>query len=234
MMLTYTFKIALMGGKAAALGTMLATTTLAQTVVETPSGNTAVVTDPALEPTAPVGAVVQPDLPLPEQFENDVAVSETLLAQGFTDIRIVRKGPIMTVTAQRNGMPTELLYSTANGTLVSVDGVEMRAAPDTTSNGQFAGTAATATATGTPSDEGPADGDTGISDGADAGGDAGTDSSDTGGNDTGTDGGSDRGTDSGADAGSDSGSDSGSDTGSDSGSDGGSDSGSDGGSDSNG
>lgn len=55
MMLSDTFRIALMCGKAAVLGTMLATTSWAQTVVETPSGNTAVVTDPALEPTAPVG-----------------------------------------------------------------------------------------------------------------------------------------------------------------------------------
>lgn len=226
-MLTDTFKIALMGGKAAALGTILATTALAQTVVETPLGNTAVITDPALEPTEPVGAVVQQAFPLPEQFENDVAVSETLLAQGFTDIRIERKGPIMTVTAQRNGAPTELVYSTANGTLVSVDGIEMRDAPDTTSNGVTAGAATTASDTGTPSSEGPTDGDTGTRDGADVDA-AGTKGSDTGSNDTGTDHGSDTGADGGTDAGPGTGSDGGSDAGAEGGSDGGADGGSDG------
>lgn len=230
-MLTDTYKMAVMGCKAAALGTMLATTALAQTVVETPSGNTAVVSDPALEPTAPVGAVTQQAFPLPEQFENDMAVSEALLAQGFTDIRIARDGPIMTVTAQRNGSPTELVYSTANGTLVSVDGVEMRDGPDMTSNGQTAGGAATAPDMGAPSNESPADDDAGTSDEAGTDGEAGTDSNDPGGNGTGTDGGAGTDADSGAGAGSDAGSDSGSDTGSDSGADGGSDGGSNGGSD---
>ncbi len=227
-MLTDTLQITLMGAKAAALGSMLATTALAQTVVETPSGNTAVVTDPALAPATPIGAVTPQSFPLPEQFENDMAVSETLLSQGFTDIRIARNGPIMTVTAQRNGVPTELVYSTANGTLVSVDGVELRDAPDTTSNGQTANSVADKT--GAPSQDTPADGDTGTGDGADTDEGAGSDGSDTDGSDTG----SDTGAGDGADAGSDTGSDSGSDNGSESSSDGGASDGSDGGSDNNG
>lgn len=243
-MLNDTFKIVLMGGKAAALGAMFATTAMAQTVVETPAGNTAVVVDPALQAEKPVGAVTQQAFPLPEQFENDQAVSEALLAQGFTDIRILREGPIMTVTAQRNGVPTELVYSTANGTLISVDGVEMRAAPDATGDGQTtpapdAAPEAPADDTATDDDSATPDDGTAPDDSTDTGTDTdgatdGTDgTTDTdAGTDSGADAGADSGTDSGADADSDAGTDGGAEGGGDAGSDGGSDGESDGGSDS--
>lgn len=57
-------------------------------------------------------------------------IAEALSAQGFSDISMQREGPILTIKAQRAGQPTELVYSTANGRLVSVDGVQTRRAPE--------------------------------------------------------------------------------------------------------
>lgn len=187
-----------------ATGTFPATAALAQTVVETPEGNTAVVSDPALQPGTPVGAVTVPTFPLAEQIENDQAVIDTLLSQGFTDIRILREGPIMTINAQRDGQPTELVYSIANGSLVSVDGVELRAEPDTSGDGAEAGNSAAGDDAGEGADgdagegegegqsEGGADGDgsDGGADGGDGsdGGSDGGDGSDGGSEGNGSDG----------------------------------------------
>lgn len=193
---------------AGASSLFLATTAPAQTVVETPGGNTAVIVDPALQPQPPAGAVAVPAFPLPQQLENDQAVIETLLSQGFTDIHILREGAMMTVSAQRNGQPTELVYSVANGTLVSVDGVKLREQPDATGN---QGSDVARDVLGDT-------GDDGIGAGADSGTGAGTGSAGDG-SETGDAGGSGSGTDGGSN-GSDGGSDSGSDGGSDSGSDG--------------
>lgn len=238
-MLKKSLSTALIGGKVLALGALMGTTAIAQTaivvdendtVVETPAGNTAVVPGTAAAPGAPVGAVVDGEYRLIEQIDNDQAVAETLIAQGFSDVHILREGALMTVTAQRDGVPTELVYSIANGSLVSVDGVELRAEGDTSSE-KDAGVAATATdATDDAADDGTDVGDDTDADGTDS-------DADSDGDGTGTDGtdGSDSSSDSdGSSDGSDSdssGSDSdGSDSdGSDSdGSDGGSD-GSDGG-----
>lgn len=237
-MLKKSLSTALIGGKVLALGALMGTTAIAQTaivvdendtVVETPAGNTAVVPGTAAAPGAPVGAVVDGEYRLIEQIDNDQAVAETLIAQGFSDVHILREGALMTVTAQRNGVPTELVYSIANGSLVSVDGVELRAEGDTSSE-KDAGVATTATdATDDAADDGTDAGDDTDADGTDDGTDSDADSD---GDSTGTDGtdGSDSSSDSdGSSDGSDSDS-SGSDSdGSDSdGSDGGSD-GSDGG-----
>ncbi len=218
-----------------ATGGFLAMPTLAQTVVETPGGNTAVIVDPALQPQPPVGAVAVPAFPLPEQIQNDQVVIETLLSQGFTDIHILREGALMTVNAQRNGQPTELVYSIANGSLVSVDGVEMRAGPDTSSGGDVARDVLGGNSSGgtTDADDGAEDGDMGADVGTGAGGDTGTGTggeAGAGGSDSGADGGAGSDGASGSGGGSDSGSDGGSASGSDGGSDSGSDGGSDGGS----
>ncbi|MBV0891778.1 hypothetical protein KTN05_07935 [Paracoccus sp. Z118] len=57
-----------------------------------------------------------------EQIANDQAVIDTLLAQGFSDIVIDRDGTLLTVTAVRGASPVELVYQTASGRLVSIDG----------------------------------------------------------------------------------------------------------------
>jgi len=218
---------------AGASGLFLATAPLAQTVVETPGGNTAVVVDPALQPQPPVGAVAVPAFPLPEQINNDQVVVETLLSQGFTNIHILREGAIMTVSAQRNGQPTELVYSIANGTLISVDGVELREQPDATSNrgsdiaNDVLGGSSGGTDAGNEGEEGAG---AGTGDDGSGTGEEGADGGDTGRPGSGTDGGSD-GSANGSDGGADGGADSGSDSGSDGGSGGGSGWGSDGGSD---
>ena len=192
-MLKRSFTTVLMGSQALGLGVLLGSSALAQsgevvegntTVVETPLDNTAVVPGMAAEPGTPVGAVSRPDYPLLEQLDNDEAVAQSLISQGFTDIHILREGAIMTVHAERDGQPTELVYSIANGSLISVDGVELRAEPDTTSNGE------TAAAT---SDDAP-DGNDGSNDGSDedSGSDPGADDgSDDGDSNDGSDDGSD-------------------------------------------
>ena len=239
-MLTKSLKTALIGGKVLALTALMGTTAIAQTaivvdegdtVVETPAGNTAIVPGTAAAPGEAVGAVVEGEYRLIEQIDNDQAVAETLISQGFSDVHILREGALMTVTAQRHGVPTELVYSIANGSLVSVDGVKLRPEGDMSSDGGNAATATGATddATTDPADDGmddSADDSTdadSADDSADSDGTEGTDgSSDSDGSADGSE--SDSGSEGGADGGSDSdGSDSGSDgsDGSDGGSDGG-------------
>ena len=226
--MTTPFKALLLGTCIATTASLLATTGMAQTtIIDTPQGNSVVVPDDALEAQPSGGFIRESDYPLFESLENYQAIADTLSDQGYSDIFIQREGPILTVTAQRAGVPTELVYSTANGRLVSVDGVETRADPEGSSAGDDVGQAeAGASDAGddsdTPDTPGGDDGaseDSAGDDGADGGSDAGD-----GGADSGSDG-SDGGD---ADGGSD-GSDS--DSGADGGSEGG---GSDGGSDSNG
>lgn len=220
MILKTPFK-ALLVGSQIAVTSLMATTAIAQTTqIETPQGSTVIVPDNALEDEPSGGFVTEGDYPRLESIENYEAIAETLSDQGYSDIFIQREGPILTVTAQRAGVPTELVYSTANGRLVSVDGVETRADPEGSSGGDDAGQAEAGASDGEGSSDTPdtPGGDDGASEGS-----AGDDAAD-GGADTGSDG-SDGGE---ADGGSD-GSDS------DSGSDGGSEGGdADGGSDSNG
>lgn len=219
-MLKTPFKALLVGSQIAATS-LMATAAIGQTTqIETPQGSTVIVPDNALEEEPSGGFVAEGDYPRLESIENYEAIAETLSDQGYSDIFIQREGPILTVTAQRAGVPTELIYSTANGRLVSVDGVETRADPEGSSGGDDAGQAEAGASDGEGSSDTPDSpgGDDGASEGS-----AGDDAAD-GGADTGSDG-SDGGE---ADGGSD-GSDS------DSGSDGGSEGGdADGGSDSNG
>ncbi len=225
------FKALLVGSQIAA-ASLMATTAIAQTtVIETPQ-STVIVPDDALEESPSGGFVAESDYPRLESLENYEAIADTLSDQGYSDIFIQREGPILTVTAQRAGVPTELVYSTANGRLVSVDGVETRAEPGTSSAGDDAGLMGADTPDG--ADDGEADDGASDDGGADDGTDGGADGNgaDDGGSDDGADGGTDGGdSDGGADGGSDGGnSDSGADGGSDSGdSDGGADGGSDGG-----
>lgn len=212
-MLKRSFTTVLMGSQALGLGVLLGSSALAQsgevvegntTVVETPLDNTAVVPGMAAEPGTPVGAVSRPDYPLLEQLDNDEAIAQSLISQGFTDIHILREGAIMTVHAERDGQPTELVYSIANGSLISVDGVELRAEPDTTSNGETAAAASDDASDGNDGTNDGSDEDSGSDPGADDGSDDGdsndgsddgSDSSDGADGSDGGDGGSDGGSD---------------------------------------
>ncbi|MDO5647065.1 hypothetical protein [Paracoccus sp. (in: a-proteobacteria)] len=105
----------------AAVVALMAGPALAQTaVVVTPDAPVAIVTEDARATGTPAGFVDY--VPMLEQFDNNVVIAETLVAQGFTNIAIHREGTIMTVTATRDGQPVELVYSTANGRLISVNG----------------------------------------------------------------------------------------------------------------
>ncbi|SIQ61377.1 hypothetical protein SAMN05421641_110102 [Paracoccus thiocyanatus] len=217
-MLKRSLTTALIGGKVLAVGALMGSTVLAQnaeviegdaTVVQTPSGNTAIVPGVAAEPGTAVGAVTEPDYPLLEQLDNDEAIARTLVAQGFTDIHILREGPMLTVNAQRGGQPIELVYSVANGSLVSVDGVKLRPEPDQSSNGRSSepGTG-TDVGDGDGDGDGDADGDTGDgTDGDGAGGDGsdgdGSDGDGAGGDGSDGDGAGGGGAGGGGDAGSD-------------------------------
>lgn len=125
-MIKTSLKSLMMGGKIAALAALMGGTALAQTT------ETVVVPAPALEAGTPVG-VVAAGIPVIEQLDNDQSVAETLIAQGFTDVVIRREGALMTVTANRAGEPIELVYSVANGTLVSINGEELRDPPEASS-----------------------------------------------------------------------------------------------------
>lgn len=245
-MTNHGLKTLMAGGKAAAIVTLLGTSALAQTSVT--DTEAVIVPQPALEAESSMGVISEAAPRTLEQMDNDQNVAETLLAQGFSDIYILREGPMMTVTAQRDGQPIELVYSVANGSLVSVNGEELRAEGEGSSANDVEGGEAAA-------DDGATD--DGMTDGGDMSDDGATDdgATDDGmGDDSGTDGGSaDDGSSDGSDSstgddgagdadgadGADSGGDAGSDGG-DSGSDGSdsdggdSDGGSDGGSDSGG
>lgn len=222
-MFNKTLKAGLIAGKIAALTAIGSTVAMAQSgavVTPSPMAETAVIPADALKKEAPVGQAAYTGFPSFDQQMNDQAVADTLLAQGFSDIHIIRDGTLMTVTAQRDGKDIELLYNLVEGRLIKVNGervdIEKGAGPDSGSSTLGVdGTQPTA----------PGDGDDGMDDGA-PDGDTGSDDAGTGDTDTGTDTGDNDTDDSGSDGGSDSGSDSSDDSGSDdSGSD--SDSGSD-------
>lgn len=226
--MTPTIKTLLAAGQTAALAALLGSTALAQTS----DTETVLVPEPALEANSSIGIISEAAPRTLEQMDNDQTIADTLILQGFTDIHILREGPMMTVTAQRDGQPIELVYSVANGTLVSIDGQELREPSEGSSANdvQAAGDGASdADARDGAGDEGDGDmsgGETGDDGAADGGG------SDADGSDTDS-GGTDGGESDGGDAGSGDGSDGGSDGADSGGSDGGSDAGgdSDGGSD---
>lgn len=120
------------GTMAAAMGLMAAPALAQTTTIDTP-GSTVIVPDAALEAEPSQGFVLESDYPRFESLENYAAISEVLIAQGYSDVQILREGPILTVTAQRAGVPVVLVYSTANARLVSVNGVETRADPEDSS-----------------------------------------------------------------------------------------------------
>ncbi|WP_378946851.1 hypothetical protein [Paracoccus sp. R86501] len=124
-MFNSSIKTLMLGGKAAAIAALMAGTAMAETtIISTPTGNNVLATESAMDAEQSKGMVWADDFPVLEEVENNDAIIDTMIGQGFTDLKITRKGPMLTVTGQRAGVPTELVYSTANGRLVSVDGVE--------------------------------------------------------------------------------------------------------------
>ena len=214
-MFNSSIKTLMLGGKAAAIAALMAGTAMAETtIISTPTGNDVLTTESAMDAEPSKGIVWADDFPVLEEVENNDAIIDTMIAQGFTDLKITRKGPMLTVTGQRAGVPTELVYSTDNGRLISVDGVETQ----------------DRTVDGTPSiadrmmdNVADGDGDAETADEAmgtdtlggttDSGTDAGADTGDSDTGDAGADTGSDSDGDSGADGGADSGSDGGSEGG---------------------
>ncbi|QBX33566.1 hypothetical protein E4191_01645 [Paracoccus liaowanqingii] len=211
--MTTPFKALLRGTQIAATASLLATTAMAQTTtIDTPQGNSVIVPDDALEEQPSGGFIRESDYPRFESIENYQAIADTLTNQGYSDVFIQRDGPILTVTAQRAGVPIELVYSTANARLVSVDGVETRAEPEGSSAGDLAG-APTGSGT-TPGEDATAPGEDAAGDGTEGGtdtpGDTPSDGSADGSGDT-PDGSEDSGSDDGGaeGAGTDGGSDGG-------------------------
>lgn len=187
-MLTKNIKIAVIAGAAALMGTsamaQTAATGAATTEVQQP-GATVVVPAEATTPSAPVGTIVAGEWPSfnPEQLANDQTIAETLLAQGFTGVHILRDGSLMTVSANRDGNDIELVYNLVEGRLISVNG-ERILSEDEAAPTRGNSTPETAPDGGT--DDGADDGD-GSDDGADdsAGDDGADDGADDGGSDEG-------------------------------------------------
>lgn len=195
-MLTRSLKLAMVGGKAAALAALMATTAGAQQTVPTPEGNVVVIPDAAIQPETS-GSIPEIGYATLTSFDNDQVVAETLIGQGFTNLVINRTGPLMTVTAQRDGVPTELVYSLANGRLMSVDGVAFQHPADAAAAAEPGAGSSGATAAGVTGDDDDDGGDD--AGGTDAGGD-GAGGADAGGDDAGgDDGAGDGGSDDGAD-----------------------------------
>lgn len=218
-----TMKTLAIGGGIAALTALTGTAALAQTT------ETVIVPAPALEAASPVGAVTESAIPILEQIDNDQAVAETLIAQGFTDVHILREGALMTVAAQRAGEPIELVYSVANGSLVSIDGQELRRGEENSSAADQIRAGTDTAAADEAATDGTEDGttDDGMSDDAGTGDDDGSDDSATDTGEAGDGGSASDGSDAsdGADGTGEAGSDSGGAGDGDSGSDGGSDAG---------
>ncbi|MDO5632401.1 MAG: hypothetical protein Q4G22_11260 [Paracoccus sp. (in: a-proteobacteria)] len=128
--------LTLIAGKAAALSVLMSGAVMAQapTVVETPGAPVAVIPPAAATETPP-----QHVYPLTvDRSANDQAIAETLIAQGFSNVHILRDAAKLTVTAQRDNQPIELVYHLVRGELLTVNGqpVPAETPVDTTAGGQ--------------------------------------------------------------------------------------------------
>ncbi|MBM3606137.1 MAG: hypothetical protein FJX25_15840 [Alphaproteobacteria bacterium] len=104
-----------MGGTVAALATLLATAAVAQT---------ATTDTPAVTANPQVTTMEGVQFPVLDSFATDQDVIDSLSAQGYENITVTREGETMRVTAERGGLPTEMMFSAADGSLQMVDGVE--------------------------------------------------------------------------------------------------------------
>lgn len=99
-----------LGGKAAILATLMATASFAQTA--TTEAPAAMTTMDAVE------------FPVLTSVETDQEVIDSLSAQGYENVVVTRADGTLIVTGERGGLPTEMIFSDTDGTLVLVDGVE--------------------------------------------------------------------------------------------------------------
>lgn len=118
---------------AAALSTVIAGAALAddsKVVVPSAGGAVTAPTTPGAVVTVPTPNTMSASTPeataagFPtfESMANDQTVAETLMAQGYTDVKIFHDGTLMRVNANRDGKPIELVYQTTTGQLVKLNG----------------------------------------------------------------------------------------------------------------
>ncbi|MDO5656965.1 MAG: hypothetical protein Q4G36_01385 [Paracoccus sp. (in: a-proteobacteria)] len=98
-------------------------------VVTQPGASTPIVPAPAAEvsPVPTPGEVAMaPEwasrFPTLDQQQNNEQIAELLVAQGFSDITILREGSLMTITATREGEPLELVYNMIEARLIYING----------------------------------------------------------------------------------------------------------------
>lgn len=172
------------------------------TEIVTGGGQTVVVPDAATESkgVSPVATEVVSQYPAFNQTMNNGSIAQTLVAQGFEDIHILREGSLMTITATRGNDDINLVYNLVEGRLIKVNGERILSEDERTPDNSGDATTAPvsgATAGASGSEDAAQDApDDAANDAADdAAGDAGDGGTQDGGTgDTGTaDGGSDDG-----------------------------------------
>ena len=97
-----------LGGAAAVLTALMATAALAQTAV----------------PTEGMTTMEEVQFPTLDGFATDQEVIDSLSAQGYENVVVLRGPETLTVSGERGGLPTELIFSATDGTLLMVDGIE--------------------------------------------------------------------------------------------------------------
>ncbi|WP_405403155.1 hypothetical protein [Paracoccus sp. Ld10] len=97
-----------LGGKAAVLAIVMASASGAQTAA----------------PVDGMTTMEEIQFPTLDGFATDQQVIDSLSAQGYENVAVVRGADALVVSGERGGLPTELIFSAMDGTLVMVDGIE--------------------------------------------------------------------------------------------------------------
>lgn len=97
-----------LGGKAAVLATLMATASFAQTAA----------------PADGITTMEEVQFPTLDGYATDQEVIDSLSAQGYENVAVVRGDDTLVVSGERGGLPTELIFSATDGTLVLADGIE--------------------------------------------------------------------------------------------------------------
>ncbi|CAM3338910.1 hypothetical protein PANO111632_14935 [Paracoccus nototheniae] len=83
-------------------------------------------------PDVPAGEVTRMEaieFPVLTSVATDEEVAADLVAQGYQNIVVVRTPDALVVAAERGGVPTEMVFSPVDGTLIMIDGVAPMGAP---------------------------------------------------------------------------------------------------------
>lgn len=94
------------GGQAVVLAILMATTVAAQTAMPTE-----------------LTTLEDVEFPTLDSVDTDQAIVDSLIGQGYEGIEIARMDDAIIVTAERGGVPTKMLFSPTEGTLLLVDGI---------------------------------------------------------------------------------------------------------------